>query len=178
MIKALAIVLPLSFVVGCAVTPANSDSTGTVTQAVQPEPEVPSAVTYAVIYSDANGDSHFRDDTVPMVAAAVVPPAEPLALSPVRTASRSRWGAFHSHWGEFDRDNNIPHPASVQQWVAVSDGKMTIRVSDGEERHFRKGDILLVADTKTANPLAKGHVTWAAGEEVYFHVTVDTAAAP
>ena len=51
-------------------------------------------------------------------------------------------------------DGGKPHPAPRRQFIIPLSGEMMFRVSDGEERVFGAGDVLLVEDTEGV-----GHVS-------------------
>ena len=59
------------------------------------------------------------------------------------------------------------HPSPTRQFLFYLGGESQLEVSDGEVRHFRAGDILLVEDT-----VGVGHVSRVVGNEDSWGVVV------
>jgi mannose-6-phosphate isomerase-like protein (cupin superfamily) len=102
---------------------------------------------YVRIYGDADGESHFEDVAMPLVAADLAPPVKPMPLSAPIAAAR----LLHFRAPQ-DLDGSAWHPAPKRQFMYVLSGTAEITVSDGETRSFGPGSILLVEDVT-----GKGH---------------------
>jgi hypothetical protein len=121
---------------------------------------MPLEITYAQVYATPDGETHFKDVTVPLASAVTAPPAQPIAQSSAQPASTIRHAAFPAGWGVSDRDRNTFHNASERRFISVRKGVLWIKVSDGETREFHAGDVIEVLDVAPA----KGHITWVGGE--------------
>lgn len=115
----------------------------------------PRGMEYPRIYSDAQGDSHFEDVSVPMDQESFPPSgAEWLISGPVPVQSLLFRRVTVEHGGE-------AHVAPRRQFIVHLTGEAEVEVSDGEVRRFGPGSILLVEDVT-----GKGHVTRRVGETV------------
>lgn len=95
------------------------------------------------IYSDANGDSHFEDISIPLN------PAGPIgSLSAALPATGI---IFREVAPSYDYDF---HTAPQKQYIILLDGIIEIETSLGDKRQFSAGEVLLVEDTS-----GKGHKT-------------------
>jgi len=95
------------------------------------------------IYSDANGNSHFEDLTVPLKSngdIGFLSDTEPVKGIIFREVAASYDYDFHN--------------APQKQYIILLDGGVEIETSLGEKRTFITGEILLVEDTD-----GKGHKT-------------------
>lgn len=95
------------------------------------------------IYSDANGNSHFEDLTVPLKSngdIGFLSDTEPVKGVIFREVAASYDYDFHN--------------APQKQYIILLDGGVEIETSLGEKRTFKTGEILLVEDTD-----GKGHKT-------------------
>ena len=93
------------------------------------------------IYTDSEGDSHFKDVVVELQETNFAPPAPPLNVSSFRPADQYGFLVAPTGWiGDW-------HPTPQRQLFSYLAGKVEIRVSDGEVRTLGPGDILLVEDT-------------------------------
>lgn len=105
-------------------------------------------VGYTRIFTDAEGETHFDDIPVAVKATDFAPPADPLHLSVPFPSSRSVFLVGKAGWvGKW-------HPAPARQFMVTLSGQFDVEVSDGEQRSFRAGSVLLLADTT-----GKGHYT-------------------
>lgn len=95
------------------------------------------------IYSDANGNSHFEDITIPLKNNGEIG-----SLSELLPAKGI---IFREVLPSYDYDL---HNAPQKQYIILLDGEIEIETSLGEKRIFRAGEILLVEDTE-----GKGHRT-------------------
>lgn len=104
------------------------------------------SIAYPQLYVSADGETHFQDVTVPLTPLQTAPLAPPFAQSALGPATASRWAVFPKGWGVQDFRNGIFHNVSAKRFVSVREGTMVIKVSDGEERKFKKGDVFEALD--------------------------------
>jgi len=103
---------------------------------------------YTRIFSDKEGETHFKDVEIELEPVEFAPPAPPVNLSSFTLATQYAFCVFPSGWyGDW-------HPTPKKQTFLFLSGEMEVRVSDGEERRFSPGSIVLVVDT-----LGEGHVS-------------------
>lgn len=95
------------------------------------------------IYSDAKGDSHFEDLSIPLKDMGIVGNLS----DPVPAKSL----IFREVVPTYDWDF---HPAPQRQYIVLLDGEIEIETSLGEKRNFKQGDVLLMDDTA-----GRGHKT-------------------
>lgn len=112
------------------------------------------------IWADADGGSHFEDAEEPASLWEYVPgiPSERTQRHPARDVHVSipAVGAV------------IPwHPAPHRHLCVTVSGEVEIRVSDGESRRFRAGEMYLGEDLT-----GQGHEAVSIGEEPWVHVVV------
>jgi len=117
---------------------------------------MPTEVTYPQVYSTADGETHFREVKVPLVAEASSPPAQPAAQSALQPATTIRHFAVPPNWGVADRDHRIFHSTSSARFVTIRRGVLWVRTTDGQTRRFQTGDVFEVLDVAPS----KGHITW------------------
>ena len=98
-------------------------------------------ITYARLYADEFGESHFEDIEMALTLTDYAPPAPPLSLSAFLSASQVRFmnapGGWASDW----------HPSSARNLFFVISGEWEVTASDGETRRLGIGSVLLVEDT-------------------------------
>jgi hypothetical protein len=95
------------------------------------------------LYTDKNGESHFRDIEIDWVEE--------------RRGSRlsKRFPATGVMFRENEAEHNVDwHPAPRRQYIVNLDAGVKITASDGEGRLNAAGDVVLVADTP-----GKGHLS-------------------
>jgi hypothetical protein len=103
---------------------------------------------YTRVYSDEAGETHFALATIDMRMIQFAPPAAPMATSPFTPATRVTFLAPAAGWyGE-------PHPTPARQLFFCLAGEWEVTVSDGEQRRFGPGSVVLLDDTT-----GKGHAT-------------------
>jgi len=118
-------------------------------------------VKYAVVYSDQNGISHFKDVTVEFKATTLshAPTAE--TSNPMQSAqiffTKMPSGAATT-W----------HPADKKQLFSIIAGQIEITVGNGEKRLFGQGDVLLIEDIT-----GKGHQGKIVGDRDFVAATVN-----
>ena len=98
---------------------------------------------YSVLYSDAEGVTHFRDEYLPWKKSSSGSATTPLEDAEQIGFVRAPAG-IRSDW----------HPAPRKQFVLVLKGVMEVEAGDGERRKFTSGRVLVVADTE-----GRGHRT-------------------
>ncbi len=109
---------------------------------------------YTKIFTDGEGETHFKDVEVELVFDQYAPPAPPFMVSGLRPAKHYGFSQFPSGWvGEW-------HPTPRRQFYLVLSGEVECTVSDGERRVFGPGSIVLLEDTT-----GKGHVTKVLGSK-------------
>ena len=101
---------------------------------------------YAEMYTDADGETHFRDVEVEGKLVDIAPPAAPMHVSEFRAAKEIGFITLPAGWG------GGWHPAPSVGHIFVLSGEMEVEVSDGEIRHFPQGTVWLHSDLT-----GKGH---------------------
>jgi hypothetical protein len=111
-------------------------------------------VKYAILYTDNNGESHFKDVEVGFEAINFAPPAPSVDLSSYIPATRFVFFRIPSGWyGDW-------HPAPRRQFFCCLSGEFEFTTSDGETRTFHAGEVFLLEDIK-----GKGHKSRVPSEE-------------
>lgn len=109
--------------------------------------------TYARLYSDDAGESHFDDVEIELNSTEYAPPAPPLELSAFTPATQFAFMRTPSGW------SSDWHPSTARNMFFVLTGEWEVTASDGETRRFTAGSVLLVEDTK-----GKGHTSRVVGD--------------
>jgi hypothetical protein len=110
-------------------------------------------ITYARLYADEFGESHFEDVEMALTSTDYAPPAPPLSLSAFLPASQIGFMNAPAGW------TSDWHPSSARNLFFVIAGEWEVTASDGETRRFGVGSVLLVEDTD-----GKGHSSRVVGE--------------
>jgi len=110
-------------------------------------------ITYARLYADEFGESHFEDIEMDLTLTDYAPPAPPLSLSAFLPASQVGFMNAPAGW------SSDSHPSSARNLFFVISGEWEVTASDGETRRFPVGSVLLVEDTH-----GKGHSSRVVGE--------------
>src|SRR5262245_58671190 len=97
------------------------------------------------LYTDAKGESHFRDIQVEW--------AEERRGSKLSKRLPETGIIFRDNVAEHELDS---HPAPRRQYIANLDAGVQITASDGEARIINAGEIILVEDTTGKGHLSKG----------------------
>ena len=109
---------------------------------------------YAVIYSDPEGRTHFRDEFFPWEKVQVSVSKTPVMQTPYVDAQKLGFLTMprgsSSEW----------HPAPGKRFVIVVSGLMELEVGSGERRKVGPGDVVLVTDVQ-----GRGHITRVLGKE-------------
>ena len=108
------------------------------------------------LYTDANGQSHFRDIEVEWVETT---PGGKLSKRLPATGI-----IFRQVPPTYDLDW---HPAPRRQYIINLDGPVSIQASDGETRIIGAGEVLLVEDTT-----GKGHFSKAVNDKMRHSIFV------
>jgi hypothetical protein len=109
-------------------------------------PDLHKFITYPQIYPSADGETHFREVTVPLTLVQSAPPAPPLLRSSLSPATTLGWAVFPKGWGLDDLRNRTFHNVSVRRFVSIRKGTVVIIASDGERRRFKQGDVFEALD--------------------------------
>ena len=100
------------------------------------------------LYTDANGESHFRDIEVEW--------AEEKHFSKMSNRLPATGIIFRETVADYDLDW---HPAPRRQYIINLDAGVKLTASDGESRVIGAGEIVLVEDIK-----GKGHLSQSLGQ--------------
>ncbi len=100
------------------------------------------------LYTDANGESHFRDIEVEW--------AEERRGSKLSKRLPANGIIFRETTAEYDLDW---HPAPRRQYIVNLDAGVKLTASDGESRIIQAGEVILVEDTT-----GKGHQSQGLGQ--------------
>jgi hypothetical protein len=107
---------------------------------------------YTKLYSDKEGETHFKDIEIELETVEYAPPAPPLNLSSFNPAKQYAIAVappgWYSDW----------HPTPYRQIFFYLAGEVEVQVSDGEIRRFSAGSIVLVEDI-----VGKGHISKVVG---------------
>ena len=108
------------------------------------EPPALKPLTYTILFSDADGVTHFRDESLAWAGE-----------SPPGTHATQLLEAQHVGFLRVDAGMRMDwHPAPRKQFVMVLEGLVEVVAGDGERRTFAPGSVLLVTDTE-----GQGHLT-------------------
>ena len=103
---------------------------------------------YAVIYSDPDGRTHFRDEFFPWQKTQPSDPKTPAMQTPFVDAQKLGFltiaVGYSSEW----------HPAPGKRFVVMLSGLAELEIGSGERRRFGPGDVVLVTDVQ-----GRGHIT-------------------
>ena len=105
--------------------------------------------TYVRLYADDTGDSHLEDIVVGLEPVDFAPPAPPLNYLAFQQATAVAFLGGDPSWG-----GDVPHPTPRRQIMCTMSGRFRITASDGDQREFGPGQMLLLEDTQ-----GKGHST-------------------
>ena len=106
---------------------------------------------YTVVFSDQQGITHFREESLPWQTSQTPDRKVPASLTPYLDAQKVGFlrlpVGFDAGW----------HPAPSKRFVVQLSGTAQLEVGDGERRTFTAGSIVLVTDVagqghRTANP--------------------------
>ena len=119
---------------------------------------------YTEIYSDIEGETHFRDVDVAFSLVDLAPPSAPMNVSEYRAAKEVGFNQLPSGYvGGW-------HPAPSVGHIFVLEGDLEVEVSDGEIRDFPQGSVWLHRDLT-----GKGHDTRVVSEDGAVMVMVKMA---
>jgi hypothetical protein len=117
---------------------------------------MPTEVRYPQVYVTPDGETHFREVSVPLTSETAVPPVQPFAQSELQAATTIRHAVFPPGWGVYERDHGAFHNPTSARFITVRRGVGWIKTSDGETRRFQAGDVVQVLDVAPS----KGHIFW------------------
>ena len=119
---------------------------------------------YGILYTDRNGDSHFKDGEIMFESINFAPPAPPVGLTSYIPASQLVFFKIPSGWyGDW-------HPAPKRQFFCCLSGEFKFTASDGETRTFHAGEVFLLEDT-----WGKGHKSKVTSKEDFVAAIVQLA---
>jgi hypothetical protein len=119
---------------------------------------------YGILYTDQNGESHFKEGEVGFEMVNFAPPAPPVGLTSYIPANRLVFFKIPSGWfGDW-------HPAPKRQFFCCLSGEFELTASDGETRIYRAGEVFLLEDT-----WGKGHISRVTGKEDFIAAIVQLA---
>jgi len=116
---------------------------------------------YARMYEDSEGVSHFGEATLPLELEDYAPPAPPIAVRALQNVESAT--LIYIPKGTFEDW----HPAPRRQWAFILQGAVEVTVGDGESRIFEPGSAVLLEDTK-----GRGHTTRVLPDEDHVSVMV------
>ena len=138
------------------------ENVGTGTAAIEPGDTIQDcssggntcSITYPQIYCSADGETHFQNVTIPLTLFPTN--ADPVFASTINPENASLWVVFPKGWGvDLFRQGVFHLYAGPKRFVSIREGTITVRVTDGEERTFNKGDIFEAVDL----PPCKGRLS-------------------
>ena len=106
------------------------------------------------LYADNDGESHFEDVEIDLTLTDYVPPAPPLHLAPLTSATRFGFMQAPAGW------SSDWHPSPARNMFFVLTGEWEVTAGDGETRRFGTGSVLLVEDNR-----GKGHTSRVTSDE-------------
>jgi quercetin dioxygenase-like cupin family protein len=118
------------------------------------------------LYSDANGVSHFRAETLEFTS--LSGPNVPRALSAY--ALQGAQGATFLRLAQGAVEDW--HAAPRTQFLIIVQGESEVTAGDGQTRRFKPGDVVLMDDTR-----GKGHRTAAVGPQDHVALAIPVPAA-
>ena len=110
------------------------------------------------LYADKNGESHFEDIEIEF--------KESTSAGRLSARLPATGIIFREVQPDYDLDW---HPAPRRQYIINLDAGVEITASDGEKRHIRAGEVILVEDT-----WGKGHLSKAVGAALRHCIFVPT----
>lgn len=116
---------------------------------------------YHHLWSDAAGESHWRDVGVPLRERSFAPPAQDIHVSDTESATGMLFLRLRAGWDE------PVHPTPRHQTLICLRGVAEVTASDGETRRIGPGDIWRMQDMN-----GKGHHTRVVGAEDFDAVIV------
>ena len=132
------------------------------TPSISAEPESEVKLKYVKIYGDKDGETHFKDMTMPYETQSYAPPAPPLGVMARQVATGLV--SITAPPGYV----SALHPAPREQWMIITSGTAEIIVSDGEKRMLPTGSILYLEEIGS-----KGHLTNVIGDEQLILMVVE-----
>lgn len=122
-------------------------------KAASEAPKTANLLRYTRLYTGDDNETHFEDVTVTFAYqdyGSEDIPAVWFPLEGIREAEGFHFIAMPANWG-----GSKPYPAPRRQFIIPLSGEMVFYASDGDERTFTAGDVLLVEDTTGAGHLSR-----------------------
>jgi len=137
-----------------------------------PRPNVRKAVTvlscsggtkvqFKKLYSDAQGESHWKDVDVDLEEQTFAPPAKAIEISKPEAVTQTMFLRLRTGWDE------PIHPTPVAQKLICLSGSVPVTASDGEFRDIGPGDVWHMEDKQ-----GKGHHTVVTNDEDFLSVII------
>lgn len=98
-------------------------------------------IRYVRLHADAEGESHLEPAHLDLTAMEFAPPAPPMGVSALATATGWRFLHLPARWvGDW-------HPTPRRIWIFCLRGEMEFKASDGAAHRLQPGDAMLLEDT-------------------------------
>ncbi|MFT7146646.1 MAG: hypothetical protein ACJASZ_001524 [Yoonia sp.] len=113
------------------------------------------------LYCDADGESHWENIDVTLVAHCFAPPAQDIEISEPEPVKKTMFLRLRSGW------NEPIHPTPVAQKLVCLAGTVRVTASDGEARDIGPGAVWHMEDK-----FGKGHHTMVTSDEDFESVII------
>jgi hypothetical protein len=114
-----------------------------------------------VLYADAQGQSHWRDQMPVLTEQSFAPPANGIEISEAEGTTQMLFLRLRAGWDE------PVHPTPIRQRLICLVGAVQVTASDGETREIGRGDVWHMEDLH-----GQGHHTRVIGAEDFEAVIV------
>jgi quercetin dioxygenase-like cupin family protein len=119
---------------------------------------------FGILYTDQNGNSHFKDGELAFDFVNFAPPAPPVELTSYTPVRQLVFFRLAPGWfGDW-------HPAPKRQFFCCLSGEFELTASDGETRRYGAGKVFLLEDT-----FGKGHQSKVTSKEDFVAAIVQLA---
>lgn len=109
---------------------------------------------FVEIYADDDGESHFREHTIPQVSRDFAPPSQPVEVSPDIPTTSTLILSAPAGWDQ------TFHCTPRKQYAVLLSGRLLVTCSDGDTRTLNPGHMVLLNDLE-----GKGHLSQVQGPE-------------
>ncbi len=118
-------------------------------------------VKFKKLYSDAQGESHWKDIEVELEEQSFAPPAKAIEISKPEAVKQTMFLRLKKGWDE------PIHPTPVAQKLICLSGSVRVTASDGEFRDIGPGDVWHMEDKH-----GKGHHTVVTSDDDFLSMIV------
>ena len=119
---------------------------------------------FGILYTDQNGDSHWKDGELGFDLVNFAPPAPPCRITSYTPASQIVFFKLDPSWfGDW-------HPAPKRQFFCCLSGEFELTASDGQTRRYNAGQVFLLEDT-----FGKGHKSRVTSKEDFVAAVIQLA---